>query len=519
MGDTHTQRGAGVLGTAALLFLLPLATYWRTIFNRYGVRDDYAILGEAQDEPGKVLRVCATYGRPLYGWLLETSARMAGGIDGLCWLRLAGVVCLGLLGAVVFLILVQQGWRPPQAALLAAALPMLPSAQVIASWAICWPQALAAVLGPVSFALSEWATRRPAGPQRWCGWLAAVLVMAAATLTYQPSGLFYTVLVAAALVVRHHDTFKETLRWGVRHMCVMGAGLVAAFVIMQLLFAAGVFIPSPRLSVEPYWLHKVLWVILLPLANAAAQLVIRDARPTVSVGFWAMVVLTLATITAGVHIERRRAGSPGRWRWILGLVTLSIAAYSISIIAKERWPTYRTIYALTGVWTVFFAASLVNIGSRWPAWGQKVATALLACFAAASVILAHQQTVELFVLPQSRELARMEERLRQISPEEHPRIFVVTARQTDTTAPRQYLDEFGSVSVDSEWAAKEMLRQLMKERFPEVRDVRSLYRFAAGPSAPDPKNYDVLIDMRRSPSSYVTASPLKPPTENGGRAR
>ncbi|WNG39063.1 hypothetical protein F0U61_39375 [Archangium violaceum] len=519
MGNTHMQRGAGVLGTTALLFLLPLATYWRTIFHRYGLRDDYAILREAQEEPGKILRVCAAHGRPLYGWLLELSARVAGEIDGLCWQRLAGVVCLGLLSAVVFLILGQLGWHLPQAALLSATLSMLPSAQVIASWAICWPQAPASLMGPLAFALSEGATRHSSGLLRWSRWLLAVLVMAAATLTYQPSGLFYAVLVAAALAVRHHDTIKDTLRWLVRHLCVMAAGLGSAFVFMKILFAAGVFRASPRITFELHWLDKAIWAITEVLPNSLALLVIEDVRDASARGFWVMVVLTLAIVTAGILIEGRRTGSPGRWRWILGLVALSAVAYGISFLAKERWPTYRTLYALTGVWTVFFAASLVNIGSCWPARGQKVATALLACFAVTSVLLAYQQSFELFAVPQSRELARMEARLRQIEPEERPRIFVVTARQTDSSAPRRYLDEFGSISVDAEWVAKEMLKQLMKERFPEVRDVSGLYRFAAGPRAPEPKNYDVLIDMRESPPAYVTATPLKPPTAKGGRAQ
>lgn len=178
-------------------------------------------------------------------------------------------------------------------------------------------------------------------------------------------------------------------------------------------------------------------------------------------------------------------------------MTLSAAAYCVSFLAGERWPSYRTLYALSGVWSVFFAASLVNIATCWPTGGQKMATALLACLAATSAILAHRQSFELFAVPQSRELALMEEGTRQAVLAKHPRIFVITARQDDSSAPRRYLDEFGSVSIDTEWVAKEVLKQLMKERFPAVRDVSGGYRFAAGPRAPEPGKYDILIDMRR----------------------
>ncbi|WP_257448133.1 hypothetical protein [Archangium lipolyticum] len=492
------QRGASVIATSALLFLLPLATYWRTIFHRYGMRDDYSILREAQEEPGKVLRVCASIGRPLYGWLLELSMRVAGGIDDLCWLRFAGVACLGVLGAAVFLLLKQQGWLLPHAALLAATLTMLPSAQVIASWAICWPQALASLLGAVAFALSDWeAHRAPGVLPRGSGWILAALVMAVATLTYQPSGLFYAVLVASWLVARRHDTFRSTLEGLARHLAVMGAGLGAAFVFTKLSFAMEVFQPSPRVSFELHWLDKAAWAMTHALPNTLALLVLNDTRGGPTEAFRLMVGLTLVTLTVGVLLEGRRAGLAGCGRWLVGLAALSAAAYCVSFLAHERWPTYRTIYALTGVWSVFFAASLVNLGTLLPTGGQKVATALLACLAAASVVLANRQSFELFALPQSRELALMEEGARRAVLAEQPRIFVITVLQDDTSAPRRYLDEFGSVSIDAEWMAKEVLRQVMKERFPEVRDVSGAYRFATGSRAPEPGGYDILIDLRR----------------------
>ncbi|QRN99071.1 hypothetical protein JRI60_08640 [Archangium violaceum] len=498
MGDTRTQRCTSVIATSALLFLLPLATYWRTIFHRYGIRDDYSILREVQEEPGKVLRVCAMIGRPLYGWLLELSGRAAGGIDGLCWLRFASAACLGVLGSVVFLLLKQQGWRPPQAALLAATLTMLPSAQVLASWAICWPQALASLLGAAAFALSDWEEHRTPGVlPRGSGWILAVCVMAVATLTYQPSGLFYAVLVAASLVARRHDSFRSTLVGLARHLGVMGAGLGAAFVFMKLLFATGMFQPSPRLSFELHWLNKAAWVMTHALPHTLALLVLDDTRGGTPAAFRLMVGLTLVTITVGLVLEGRRAGLAGCGRWLVGLAALSAAAYCVSFLAHERWPTYRTLYALTGVWSVFFVASLVNIGACWPAGGQKVATALLACLAAASVVLAHRQSFELFALPQGRELALMEEGASRAVLAERPRIFVITVLQDDTSAPRRYLDEFGSVSIDAEWMAKEVLKHVMKERFPEVRDVSGGYRFATGPRAPEPGDYDILIDLRR----------------------
>jgi len=49
------------------LFLLPIAVYSTVISTRYGFRDDYSILREANEEAGKVTKFCASLGRPIYG--------------------------------------------------------------------------------------------------------------------------------------------------------------------------------------------------------------------------------------------------------------------------------------------------------------------------------------------------------------------------------------------------------------------------------------------------------------------
>lgn len=45
-----------------LLLLLPLATYWDTTFHDFGLRDNYANLREAHEEPGKILQFTASHG-------------------------------------------------------------------------------------------------------------------------------------------------------------------------------------------------------------------------------------------------------------------------------------------------------------------------------------------------------------------------------------------------------------------------------------------------------------------------
>src|SRR5271168_3015823 len=57
----------------ALLFLVPVVTYWPATFHSFGLRDDYSNLREAHEEIGKVLKFCASHARPIYGWLLQAT--------------------------------------------------------------------------------------------------------------------------------------------------------------------------------------------------------------------------------------------------------------------------------------------------------------------------------------------------------------------------------------------------------------------------------------------------------------
>ncbi|MFP2923709.1 hypothetical protein ACLESO_00565 [Pyxidicoccus sp. 3LG] len=487
-------------GTAVLLLLLPWVIYGSAISQRYGLRDDYAILREAREEPGKIFRVCAAMGRPLYGWLLEQSVCVVKDIDGLAGLRMLAVAGLGLLGAAVFLLLLKQGWRVLPAALLAVLLTVIPSAQVVVSWSICWPQALALLLGVTAYALARRGLEVPP-KAAWHGWAWCVgggVAMCAATLIYQASGLFYAVLLASALVMREDTDLRTPARWMMRHLLVVGSGLGVAFVLTRLSFTLGFFTPSPRTALEKHFVDKAVWVFTHVLPNALALNVLNDTNAGPPPAFWPMVGLTLTVVALGAFVEGRRAGRAGAGRWLLSLGALTLVAYSVSLLASERWPTYRTLYALIGVWSVFFTASLLRLGSRWPVRGPRVATALLGVFVAVSALLAHLQTRELFARPQGRELALMEEGARQVTPGRQPRVFVITVLQRDTSAPKRYLDEFGSVSVDTDWVGREMFHALLAERFPEERDVNRLYRFAAGAVVPEPHAYDILVDLRPS---------------------
>jgi hypothetical protein len=462
--------------------------------ERFGFRDDYPILLEAQQQPGKIVAVCAAQGRVLYGAILEVAARSASGIDGLRWLRVASAAGLGLLAVGILCVLVAAGWALEFAASAAVLVVSLPSAQVLVSWVVCGPQVVALLLTLGAFLLAE---RSPGGPGfvPWLVWGLSAWVTAAAALIYPPQSLFSVVFLAGTLAVRRKEGFRESVRYLRRHLSALALGLGLAFAAIQLSFVTGVFRRSPRIRFETDWVGKVIWLITDLFPHALAQGVI-DQRPGVRPGLYAVAIgVLLALCGIGLALEWLRAGRAGAGRWILGMGLLSLAACAVSILAPERLTSYRILYGLAGVWCMFGVASLDNLSTFLPRTaGRWVATGT-AALALSGAALAGQQSFTLFAAPQGAELALMEQGAREAA-RVPSQVFVVVGRQDEGWTPQRFGDEFGSVSIDADWLAKAVLQLLMKERDPTDLRVESLYQFRAGLQPPDSGGYDVLVDLR-----------------------
>ena len=170
--DRRSAVGLREWVLTAVLFLVPLVTYWPATFHDYGLRDDYSNLREAHEEPGKVLQFCASHARPdlrlvaaIDVWPNRHRAKPA--VDAFVRLAVARRDFPGDVSRPAEPRLVVQGTSLCVAVLLA----LLPSAQVIAAWAVGWPYAAAALLAVGAFftrgrLVCTWACG-PATAGRW----------------------------------------------------------------------------------------------------------------------------------------------------------------------------------------------------------------------------------------------------------------------------------------------------------------------------------------------------------------
>src|SRR6202142_1037024 len=139
----------------AFLFLVPLVAYWPATFHDYGLRDDYSNLREAHEEPGKILRFCASHARPIYGWLLQSTYGQTSSVQNLRWMRLFASLILGALSLVTFRGLRTLGWSFNGSLCVALMVALVPASQVIAGWAVGWPYAATALLAFGVFFVTE----------------------------------------------------------------------------------------------------------------------------------------------------------------------------------------------------------------------------------------------------------------------------------------------------------------------------------------------------------------------------
>lgn len=477
------------------LVLLPLLVYGNTVFHRFGLRDDYSISREAGEEPAKLMSWFGSQGRPLYGWLLKISAGRTPDIVDFCWLRAAGAISLGLVAAGLYFVLRRQRWADGWAALTAALLVLLPSGQLIAGWGICWPHMVAAGLGLAAFAAAEQGLTT-AGRGRRAAWLGlAIAAVVAGALDYQSSVMFYLAGVAAGLGRRLATPGRRPLRWLISHAGVLGAGMLLAFDVTTRLFDAGIYPRSPRIAIDLNLPGKFALFFGNALPNALALFVLNDEEGRTGVPFVAALLIVLALLLTGVFWLLRRRGASAALLWLAGLAGLPLAAYGVSLLAAERWVTYRTLYPCAAV-VLVLALTVLD----WLLPGRtrpRLRLAGLAGLTLAAAVTARWQAYTLLAQPQALELRFLEAGARAIDPAQHPQVFVLTPDSLMAPAAVRWADEFGSLSMDSDWTPKEALKHLMRERFPGKPEVTDHYTYASGGAVPKGAHPDVVIDLRR----------------------
>jgi hypothetical protein len=490
---------------AAVLFLVPLVAYWPATFHDYGLRDDYSNLREAHEEVGKVLQFCASHARPVYGWLLQATYGQTSSVENLQWLRFVAALLLGAISLVSFRGLRAVGWSFNSSLCFAVLLSLVPSAQVIAGWAVGWPYAATALLAFGGFFTVEGALTLglSAGIRRAVAqWTVASGLMLLSALIYQPSAFFYLVPLAGALIAQRQRNLVQSARWIGVHLGFMAGTLGLAYCTMSLLYAQHVFVKSGRIAFETHWGEKIAWFLQEPLPNALSVFVLNDNNHRDHALYFGCAALVGVILIAGAYLEWRRHGMQRGIVWLSGLLGLPVFAFAVCLLASERYATYRTILAMTGVLLCFLVASISALTERWSLNARRL-TAMLAISIA--FFTAQHHVYALIAVPQGNEWQLIMAGAKQVHFDGavRPRIFAIASAPADISTATIYHDEFGSLSSNSEWVPREMFKRAMHDLHPSIADLDSRYDFTTGRVLPAGQHYDVIIDLHRLRQFYV----------------
>jgi hypothetical protein len=503
----QARRAAGVRGwlLTAFLFLTPLIAYWPATFHEYGLRDDYSNLREAHEEPGKIVRFCASHARPIYGWLLQSTYGQAGSVHDLQWMRLIASLILGALSLVTFRGLRSLGWSFNTSLCVALAVALVPASQAIAGLAFGWPYAAAALLAFGVFFVADGALAMGpgAGAGRVLGqWLVALSLMVVSALIYQSSAMFYVVPLAGAVIAQRRRTLEQSLRWLGAHLSFVVLSLGLAYCTMTVLYSSDVFVKSGRVAFEHHWGDKIGWFLTEALPNALSVLVLNDDHHLDRGLYLGCAGLVGLILVAGACLEWRRHGRARGLVWLTGLLCLPVFAFSISLVASERYATYRTVLAMTAVLACFLVASLDRLTERWAAANRSLLAALLL---GTAFCAAQHHAYALLAVPQGNEWKLILDGAKQVrlTPTGRPRIFAIASTPADISTATIYHDEFGSLSSNSEWVPKEMFKRAIHDLHPDIANINARYEFATGPKVPADQHFDLIIDMRRLRQFYT----------------
>jgi hypothetical protein len=487
---------------SVILLLVPLVAYWPTTFHDYGLRDDYSNLREAHEEPGKVLKFCASHARPIYGQLLQASYGLTNSVQNLQWMRFLAALLLGTLSLVSFRSLRGFGWSFNSSLAFALLVVLVPSSQVVAAWAVGWPYAIAALLGVASFFAAEGATPAGVGARkRLAQWGVALGLMVVSVLIYQPSALFYVVPLGAALIGDRRRSPWQCGRWVATHLAFVAAALGVAYGVMSALYASGTFVKSGRIAFETHWGDKILWFLQEPLPNALSIFVLNDNNHRDHWLYLGCAGAAGLILILGAVVEWRRHGRGRGLVWTGALLTLPVFAFSVSMVASERYATYRTILAMSAVLLLFLVASVKALTENL----QESTRKLLATMAVVVAFIAAQyHPYALIATTQGNEWQMILEGAKKVKlGESKPKIYAITSTPEDRSTATIYHDEFGSLSTNSEWVPREMFKRAMHDLHPELPDIDARYEFAEGAKLPSGRHFDLIIDLHRLRRYYV----------------
>jgi hypothetical protein len=482
MGDTATDRDetavsgfrayiATVGATPLVIALTVFGIFLPVVIVPYAFSDDYptlwmAVSGEPNPWFGSsILAAHSVGGRPIAGLLSTVFFKVAGTIDNLRFVRLAGIVGIVALALLLQWALVRSKVRPVVAALITVLVCSMPAFEVYASWAVLFVAPLAALLGGGASMLASSIVDSPLRLVR-DRFIGAVCMLVAALLIYQPPAMFFWVFLAIALI----GTVQEPSRAGRvvrRHAEVAVVALPLALLIGKVA-AHLAHNNSPNAARSQLTLDvigKARWFFAHPLYRSL-NLFELTASPWLAAF---VVAVAAGGIVAWLVLRTTRP----LFNLVIAVALVPLSFLPNLVVKENNSLVFRTGIALTSLVALYFCLGALAIFMLCRDWlrtrvsvralavVQRSAVAISGVCVALVAGLAARNVMTLVVDPQSTELRIMRSDIAAIPAGSRRIGFVQTAWNQGLT--NWYSDELGLASSARPWTAEPATMLILRE--------------------------------------------------------
>jgi len=122
---------------------------------------------------------------------------------------------------------------------------------------------------------------------------------------------------------------------------------------------------------------------------------------------------------------------------------------------------------------------------------------LFAVLLVGAAVLAQRNALTLIAEPQGHEWRLVQAAANRVRLTNDTVVYVIRPSIDYRSTERVYADEYGSLTADADWAAKEMFKAAMRERFPNGFPEGTSYSLFTGFGGPLAQySYDLVADLR-----------------------
>jgi hypothetical protein len=277
------------------------------------------------------------------------------------------------------------------------------------------------------------------------------------------------------------------------HLGTLFVGLLGGYIVVKFLFASGTFSASSRMQFETDPFGKLVWFFSQPLSNASALYALRDSFGTGAWIFWPAVAVVVGIIGAAAKLvpdlETKR-------KWLICVCVLPFAAHAVSFAAAERSIGYRVLFALSALVLVLLVFTF-RLAREQQRIHRKLAYAGLGALMIIAAVSANRHALKLIAEPQGHEWGLIQSAVKRHTFKAATKVYIITPTLDDRSTERVFMDEFGSLTSDSDWAPREMFKVAMFDRYGATLPKGVGYEVTLGRKPPGDDQFDLVVDMRR----------------------